>query len=443
MIDVAGAVQIGGAVFVGFDGPGLGAVLDAVPGCERVVLCGARPGTARELRAWCERLGRWVLVEQPHYGTSSVRLRAACDGREVSVSWSAGWFGDASPAAAAEATQRVRHVVAKAGGRMVSTPATTGLGLLRAYWTKRGVSYQPAPDDVGAWIRATSGQGRFELLPRGRERGGARLVSIDARFAYAAIARSLSFGVGVPVDIGTHEPEPYAAAWCEVEFQPSERWPFGLLGVKTDERWHYPTSGRWVTCAHWCEIELAREHGYAVNVRRAVVWPNRSRVLAGWASMLIRERERAGLGGAASPEAIEAMRSAYRSIAVQTVGLLHGRENLREHVAECADDIPASAIGFAPAGAGRWRYTVRTGGDPLRNHPEWTSHLWAVARCRLVRQMMVTPDLVAVALDSVFTTRPATAPDDGKVGGWRQTGHAGRWQPFDNMTDVYAHMGSG
>lgn len=410
---------------------------------ERVVLTGERPGDSnRVLRGWLGRLGHWVQIGTPYIGPSTIRLRVGRDGREVAVTWSAAWFGAVSdPDAVAAATMTLRHVCGRAGARMVGTPATTGLAMLRHYWTDRDWDFPTIDPEIQSAIRSTSGQGRFELFERGRRRGGNSLLSIDARFQYAAIARTLELGVGEPLRLGPNEPAPYAAAWVNVDviIDADQAPPFGLLGVASDGAgWHYPARGRFRTWAHWCEVELARQHGYTCEVVDGWVWPKRARALAGWASNLIRERDRAD-----SP----AVRAGCRNLAIQTIGALHGRDVRREYVVGDTAEIPADADGWAPTDDGRWRYTVREASN--RNayaHPEWTSHIWAVARGRLARQMLRTnPEhLVACALDSIYVTKaPPLAVDEGKAGAWRQTGHVGRWQAFGSMTDVYRRMAAG
>lgn len=442
-----------GTVYADLGDPhGLGRVLDdadLISGgtMRQLVLCGPTPGdSSRVLRGWVDRLGSWVVEADPYIGPSSLRLRVGRDGRAVTVTRAAGWFGDAGPEVVAEATKHVRHAVGKCGARMVGSPSTTGLAMLRAYWDRQGYAFDPAPADVQTLIRSTSGQGRFELLPRGRERGGRRLVAVDARFQYAAIAGSIELGVGEPVDIGPHDPPPYAAAWVEVEVEAGDGCPpFGLLGVKDPHGrgWSYPARGRFVTWCHWCEVELARANGYRVTVRRAIVWRSRSRALRGWASAMVRERDRLDGRTAIAEPVRAAVAAAYRNLTIQTIGQLHGRDTRREYVVADAAEIPADAEGWTRVEHG-WRYVVA---EPAAHraawsHPEWTSHLWAVARVRLARQMLACKpaELVAVALDSTYVTRPPAEPDDGRVGGWRVTAEAGPWQAFGSMTDVYRHI---
>jgi len=443
-----GTVTIDGTAYVTTDYDSLGDALAeaeaATESLSRLVLCGPRPGgTGRNFRLWAGRLGAWIEVGESHVSPSSLNMRVGHDGREVRVTWAYSWFGESEPAAVAEATKQIRHVVAQSGARMLGSPSATGTAMLRAVHARRSWEFSTSPAEIQSALRQTSGQGRFELLDRGRLRGGRNLYAVDARFQYAAIARNIEVGVGVPVDLGPNDPPSYAAAWVEVEVDTAgSPYPFGLLGVKRGGKWEYPYVGRFTTWAHWCEVEYARAHGYRCRVLGGYLWPMRSRALAPWAVALIRAREAAARPGLDSAT-VEASRSACRNMVIQSIGAMHGRDVLREYVVADSSEIPAAAEGWSRH-EDRWRYQIREASNhrAVNSHPEWTTHLWAVARLRLLRRMMSAPEKVAaVALDALYVTDPrpfASPTDDGTPGRWRVTKTAGFWKPFRTMNDVYA-----
>ncbi len=445
----------GPTTYVMAEAAGLGATLDraldeaAGHRVTRVIVCGELP-TGRAMHRWVAELGGWVHEVEPYVGTVALRARCGRDGHTISVSRAAQWFGTVTPAAAAEATKHVRHVIGMTGATMVGSPSHTGLAMLHKLWERRGVEYPVQPIEVQTLLRATSGQGRFELLDRGRARGGRRLISVDARFAYAALAK-VELPVGEPVELLGVEPDEYAPSWCEVEAEVDGGYnaplPFGLLPVMREggrREWHYPAAGRFVTWCSGAEVQLARRHGYRVSVRRAIVWPGRARPLASWAQHLIRERDR--MMALPIDEATrEAVRAACRGIVLHTIGMLHGRDTIEQHTVSDPAAIPLDATGMRPVPGG-WQYEARRpnvarAGD---SHPEWTATLWALGRARLASHMIEQPPgaVVAVALDSMMLDRePIGCVDTGAAGSWRETKRAGSWQPFTSMFDVYAHLG--
>lgn len=424
--------------------------------CKRVVITGGAPSLSaipverRQWSAWLAKSAGWAALDEPWIGATSLRARFADGhGRVISVQRGAQWFGDAAPGDVCEATKHVRQIVGATGATMTGSPSRTGLGMLHAIWARQGVEYAPQPEFVQQLIRSSSGQGRFELLPRGRDRGGRRLVAVDARFAYASIASAASLPVGDPEPVRAGEQlDRFACGWVNAQFTApaSCGLPFGLLPVMRDDSrraWWYPSRGTHDTWATWAELSLAIEHGYRVIVLGGYWWPETARPLRGWADRIIRERDRI-TERPVSVDTAEAVRVALRNITIQTVGIMHGRDTIEQHHVTSSTEIPDDAVSMVRTRDG-FTYEVRRPATwrSADSHPEWTAQLWGLARYRLARRMLDDPrHVVAVALDSViYDTEPADT-DTGRVGGWRITRRAGRWQPMTSMSDVYRALGS-
>jgi hypothetical protein len=454
---------IGSTVFLDATGAGVGADLDRAVSiardngeaeCGRVVVCGGAPRMSvipverRQWETWLNTTRGWAQLDRPYIGATAIRARFGDGGgRTITVGRAAQWFGDAAPGDVCEATKHVRQIVGATGATMTGSPSRTGLAMLHAIWHRQGVEFEPQPEPVQQLIRSTSGQGRFELLPRGRERGGRQLVAVDARFQYAAIASAVSLPVGDPQPVRAGDQlDRYACGWVHVRFTANDAIPFGLLPVMkpgSDRAWHYPAAGTHDTWATWSEIELATDHGYRVTVLGGYWWPSTGRPLRGWADRLIRERDRI-TGRPVSTSVADAVRAALRNITIQTIGMMHGRDTIEQHTVTDSIEIPDDAVSMRPISGG-FAYEVRRPAAWRSNdsHPEWTAQIWGLARRRLAQRMLDDPrHVVAVALDSVVYDRTPTDTDTGRAGGWRPTRTAGRWQALTSMSDVYAALGS-
>lgn len=419
--ETAEAVTDGTTVYVMPDPAGLGATLErAVSVADRaprhVVVCGPRPGAGKSgAMAWASEQGAWFQTRAPHITRSSFRGGYARDGITVHVSRVEPWFGDVLPGDAADAMRVLRHVCAKVDVRPTGTPGQTGRRMLEQMWSRSGASFPECPAPVAELLRDTSGQGRFQLFARPDD-AGAVLVGVDARFQYGALAQ-LELPTGVPFE--TTDPDPYAPQWCEIEFEPVDVAGVGLLPVKGLGGWHYPIDGGpHRTWASGAEIHLAREHGYRITVRRAIVWPNKSRTLAPFARLLATQRDR--IESLPLPEGVRsAARSGLRAILVQTVGALHGRNG-------------ASSVCVASA--------TQTEGASFVPRPEWSTAIYGLARSRLAGQMIAqTAPVVACALDGFYVAgEPVVPADDGAAGRWREVGRWGAWSNLRTLADVYA-----
>lgn len=427
---------------------GIGATVElalSAAGGERVrhvVVTGARPGgTDRRQREWVAASGEWFATSEPYVAPSTLRVTLAGGGRQVHVSRAEPWFGvDAEPDVCGEAMRVLRHVAAGVGVRASGTPGRTGLAMLRAGWTERGQVWGECPTDVAELLRATSGQGRFQLFDAGRQ-GHRLVVGVDARFQYAALA-TMEMPVGEPEHVnGIADADKYLPAWCQVEFTPAGG-PFGLLGVMGDQLrgWTYPTTGG--PYVAWCsgaELMLAEQHGYRCRVLQAYVWRQRARPLAAWAGRLIREREHVATLPL-RPAVVAAVRAGHRGMVIQAVGMMHGRPPARQCIAGTPAEIPAEARAIRRDGD-VWRYQLD--GTPAAGaiiRPDWSTRIWSLARYRLAANMLAQRrTVIACALDGFYVAgEPDIAADDGRAGRWRESGRWSNVPACESLADLYA-----
>ena len=140
-----------------------------------------------------------------------------------------------------------------------------------------------------------------------------------------------------------------------------------------------------------------------------------------------------------SPAGAAAVRSMVRAILLHTIGAFHGRP---QRVTCWADDLERAPIGADALrvhtdGRVSWR-EERPPVWPEASHPEWSSHVWARSRVRLLKTpggggALTIPrrSIVAIRTDAVYTTEPTGWEnlDDGKVGRWvlKNTHRDGPW----------------
>jgi hypothetical protein len=185
-------------------GQSLRELADNIPaGVGTVYLCGHLPSAAGIPAATGELyspFNSWLLADASvlehvrldsgatHDQTFALVRRAS--GQPLGLYSAAAWYStlDLTPAKAAVAHAEVtRALQRQPGGErifLLDTPARTGLDLWRASigmhtlnGERHSLSYPVLPGDVRTLIRATEGQGRFELLPLHRVQVGGQARS--------------------------------------------------------------------------------------------------------------------------------------------------------------------------------------------------------------------------------------------------------------------------
>lgn len=384
------------------------------------------------------------------------------DGQRVEIHRAASYFGDGdyTPAQAHTAWTALGALVRGAfnEGFVLTTPASTGRYLLA-----RSISgdrewpvLEPATQD---FIRATTGQGRVQMFPRGDRAASAPLVQYDGRLAYGALCGQLPAGEPTRDTIDNYAGWRTPARYC-VRFRVPDHWNdsctcgahghsgIGILPARAADRWLWPAEPGSDHGPAWVdgrELALALAHGWRVQIVERMIFPappyepaartngqvSRRGPLDAWAEKLCRLRRTADNGDTHA----DLVNVALRSILLFGIGALHGAPRRVTHTisaaAARAGEIPATATDVLPL-SDRFVWTDR---EPARwpemSHPEWTSAIWARARVALLdcaqpggrrAGMLHVPAhaVVGCFTDSVYLTADPEWSDDGRVGRLRR-----------------------
>lgn len=413
------------------------------PAVERVYLIGRRPkGTsagvlewaAGELpEGWTDGAGHYLAGQLP-----VLRYARTDGGRPVELHRATAWLGDevehqADTCAAAAAVFRELIERAFDGGAVLATPASTGTHLLQRS-QPHGREWPVLDVETQELIRATSGQGRIELVaPAGEQLP--ELRKYDGRLSYAALCWGLPGG-----DVTHDRGDTFAGqarARYRVQVRVPARWAgVGLLPYRTDDGWSWPAEPRrrFTTWADGAELLIAQRCGWGLSIKERIVWAGYTHKgpLDAWATKLVKLREqiahRIELG--AVPTDVGALAGAMvRATLLHTIGTLHGRGSPVTRFTDDPQSVPSGAQGLRRV-AGRYVWQEqRAGGAPELSHPEWSACVWARQRARLLDAPTGTAGARAGALhlpegvravafrtDAIYTDGATHWPDDGAVG---------------------------
>lgn len=443
--------------------------------CERYIVCGDRPGggTLDGWNTWArgELPDGWRVAERGHYWHTSrpvLHFETVDGSRTLEVVRAVSWLGEsagesATPGQARDGLRAMLGAVRAAWSDpalgLLSTPATMG----RDLWARTIPWEDDIPtldDDLQETIRATTGQGRWQLFTgRGDPDAKVKVHGFDMRFGYAALL------AGMPDPSTTVElhgeadqdhwrdggPLRYVRGRYRVRGRVPVDWRgVGLLGVPVDGHvGHDCQACRWdAGRGSWCwpdrpgapvdawadgaELMIAADAGWRFDVGRAITWEV-GRGLDLWGRRLVDARAAVDTG---DPAATKLARAALRMIVLTAIGAFAGRPHAITGTADTADSIPDGA-GFELAGDGfRWTLDQDAAAWSDASHPEWSAAVWARCRARMASHrgrglLHVDPArLVACRQDAMYVAgdRPDWT-DDGKVGTLRPTTSAvlARW----------------
>lgn len=422
-------------------------MLGSAPGVEALrIIVGSDPGPG------------WTA--QAHYLTlpSPVLRFTHVSGHKVEIHRAAAYFGEGtySPRVAHEAWNLLGALVRATfnEGHLLTTPAATGRYLL-ARSIPGDREWPVLSEAMQGHLRATTGQGRIQMFGR---TGTGPLVQYDGRLAYGALCAKLPTGEPT-IDttdrfLGWWYPARYL-----VRYGVPRRWDrecdcgapghagIGILPERQEDRWAWPADPGYsnVTWADAREVGLALSHGWRIQILERLLFPgppypaaNRSNgqlTFAGpldqWAKKLAALRrdipDQDGIG--------ELVNNAVRAILLFGIGALHGapRRVTRTVSADEARDgmIPDTATDVLPLGD-RFAWTeTEPARWPEMSHPEWTTAIWARARCALLDNptphgghagMLHVPaeTVVGCFTDAIYMTNDPGWADDGRAGRLRR-----------------------
>lgn len=401
-----------------------------LPAAHRVYVAGMPTGAAVE--PWCAGADAEVYRDG-HYPV--IRDSGGPDGTPRTIMAAEQWWGgdtvDSVLAARAwswtenqiQALWRDPRVI------LLATPGTTGRDLWARTPAAEGCPIMgPASQQI---VRETASQGRIETFPA-RAELLPMMWEYDLRLAYAAVLRGLPVGEPHLVE------RPTVAEVCEhrsralVTFNPPAGWDrIGIIGTRTGDGIEYPArptpGGHGPTWADGCEIELAHRYGWSITVHTALIWPTTGEPLREWSGRLLSVLRRAD--DTLSPRGARAVRQIVRAIILHTVGAFHGAPHRVTCRAIRLEDAPigATMLRAHDDGSVTWQ-EQRPAAWPDTVHPEWSSHIWARARRRLLTgppgssgALALNPrTIVAIRTDAIYTTIDTgwQDADTGKPGAW-------------------------
>ena len=416
----------------------------APEGTRRVILTRRPGGEGGAFMAWALDDPPEGWAQDGHYLPASeperAVLRYSAPWGSVEVHQAGAWFGKDRLAAGAAAITEALAVLGRAiehefpGGRLLSTPATTG----RDLWHRSipDQHWPTLPADLQDLIRDTSGQGRIQFF-RYHEPELPGLVELDGRVMYAGLTWGL--GAGVPEHDTGAEYLGQTRARYRVSFTVPSGWSGpGILGVKDGGSWSYPdTPGE--TGEGWCdgaELHLAHEHGWRYVIRERLIFPTYSGPgpLDLWTKKLLKVRGSIEAGvavGSIEPEAGKLAGDGVRSIILHGLGAFVGRRPLvtRSVPVSQPEAVPATAQNLRAEGGRLVWSEPREVRDPGSVHPEYAAAVWARCRARMLSgptgtrgirsgalHLPAGVELLAILTDALYLTSDPGWPDDGKPG---------------------------
>ena len=309
---------------------------------------------------------------------------------------------------------------------LLATPSTAGRDLWLRTIPPGGEGWLTLPAALQETIRADAHQGRVQTMPAATETITG-LVEYDIRLAYVAVSRGLPAGKpqwrnrppATVLDAGVP-----SRHW--VRFAVPDTWRHvGLLPVKTmGGAWSYPTEGEHETVIDGAELALALRNGWRVEITKSLVWPTTGDPFRTFFDRLLRILVDARRHSELTQHLV---RSAVRAMALHTIGAMHGaphkvtRTGAPSQVPDDADNIrllDGGGVQWVELAAAAWPETC---------HPEWSAHIWARNRRRLLDHPTIggvlsvpVENVVGVRTDAVYLTSETgwENADTGKPGAW-------------------------
>ena len=343
------------------------------------------------------------------------------------------WTGaTVAPAAAvAEAWDFVEAEIRRAwrepAWSIMATPGTTG----RDLWLRTpAVESAPLMGTVTQeLVRSTAMQGRIETVAEPESYRGRPVNAhcVDMRLAYGAVLRGMPLGEPEQLT-GRRRLDEFGFARYRalVEFRPPAAWPhLGIIPTRTGDGLAWPTSPEWhgPSWADGAEIELALRHGWQVVAVEVLRWRETGDPFRVWSERLLGIEAKAA--DALAPTLGRLVNRMVRAILLHTVGAMVGGHH-RTTVYGRLEDAPIGVGMLRVLDDGRASWPQITAAAwPETSHPEWSAHI----RARTRRRLLDHPDgggllsvpaemVVAVRTDAIYTTEAMSWPCTGRVGSW-------------------------
>lgn len=309
-------------------------------------------------------------------------------------------------------------------------------GLMAVDLLKRTLPYNTAypciPDDCAQLYFDNSTQGHVETFYHGINTLD-NLRYYDGRWMYASCLDNVP--VGTPVHDHVNAYMPYVPGLYKAEVQVPETWAhIGLLPCRTAKGVVYPrTPGElFSTVCSASELYLAIENGWQVEIEERVLYPETPKAtvkpLRALKNKLVYIRDTYALTLEEPYQSY--VRDACRKMLLHLIGTFFSHTREVESATWDIDSIPDDSFveelkDARGADLGLYRYTtqgVHKGLAALMCHPEWSWHIWGLARKKVAEQALTLPfdALVAIRVDGLWVNTEMGVHDTGKVGQFRE-----------------------
>ncbi len=463
-------------------------LLSALPeGVDRVYVMGASnamlSGNVRHFPTMAEEVRAWFRAPTPGWNPEGHYLadpkspvgkwRNAVTGHVVTVYRAAAWFGEnlAEELTVSDArtvmawlNMQMANVVLPgndrrpSGAQWLATPATTGRDLMLRLMPP-SAAYPVLSPELRDLIKATSGQGRSELLPPTGTDDAVILPGfcyLDGRMMYGGLTWGMPDGntrlwteqqIRALNETETARVVKGRSRW-RVSYTVPQDWDHVGLLMTPDSGggWSWPSmpGQQGATWAGGSEVALALTRGWKVDIHEGMSW-GESKGLNFWTEVLNRMHAGAAeslgrdiLDAEHREQLVSAARAAVRFILLTGIGALAPKSRKVTKSTLNAQDVP----GGARQVDGVWEWEEdepMTAWALATARHEWAATVWERSRVRLMhgptgateasgRRIyagalhLQRSEVLAFRTDAIYTTRDPGWPDDGAAGRFRVKG---------------------
>lgn len=345
------------------------------------------------------------------------------------------WFYFAGKEIADKAIARIESwLVTEFNTHVHLSPTGTGqAALLRCL--PYGIQYPQLPPGIQVLIRRNSFPGRTEYFRTDAASG----VQYDARLAFFGCTADVPCYFGEILHDDDRAYLGFRRALYRVDITVPRDWEhIGLVPKRpgpNDPAWDFPRrpGDSWEAWLWGCEVDLLRKHAWPHQIQERILFAEEGGAstdplrtwIRSFRSALLRPNLVNPPRDATGPEFL-LVRKGLRACVLNTIGAFHG---YKARVPIESDVVVPDYARRVLDNNRKWLYewyepvTDRRG---IWNQPAWSSHIWAINRCRITRQALKVPlkDIIAIKTDALILTRDPGWTDDGAIGSFRKKGVA-------------------
>jgi TubC N-terminal docking domain len=448
------------------------AAIDSVTPCNRVYLCGTRPGgSGEDFIEWLRNpaiLADYTTDKRGHFlddkdnpDASVARYVHRSTGRKVDIRTVTAWVGDnpTSPEDARDLLALINRYLCiyfTEHSHVSSTPSTT----FRQLWLEgnriAGKRYESLPEEIRALIHRNSGQGRVQFFSEHSSGKLPGLYYYDGKFMYAALTWGMATGLALHDNENVYAGK--APARYRIRYTVPQEWKhIGLFMTRRDEdTWFYPgieSAGKtFETWADGAELDVCIMHYYTApaisqnaskdeqkQLQEAAYAQAITTAFTAW-RLEIAERlvftteggkplktitkklvdmrahiERDSRQDAARAYLYDLASAAARSILLFGIGTFNSNPRMKTYLYRADEPAPDGAEDAIRLDKNTWLYKVpETRPDTIMSHPEWSGLIYGRCRARMTKAALSIPyeQLIAIRTDAIALTHDIPAWDN-------------------------------